>query len=185
MREVRLAQGYPGFWDGSGAAATNSAGGDAGATWHATSRWQDVLVRGFGLTDAEEGDAGPAFPAGFAVPELDIFNVAAISRKIYRSGAATVGNTLADVEAFFGAITEVHHDAIELDGTAFDAELNSTEPTFMLADMNDIVIHGSIDVAITEEDRFATLGAKRTTENQQNQKRCRRDQNPTHEILRG
>src|ERR1700733_14446382 len=58
------------------------------------------------LTDAEERYLGAVFPAGFAVPEFDGFDHAAIAGKIDRAGRAAGRNAIANDEFFMRALLE-------------------------------------------------------------------------------
>jgi hypothetical protein len=127
------------------------------------------------LAKTEEGDLGAVLPAGFAVPEFDGFDHAAIAGEIDGTGGAAGGNAIADDEFFVRAVMKVDDDTFEEDFAAFDAQLDRAEAAVVLADVNAVVIIAAVNVGVAEVYLLGLGADGRECEREQKGNRCQYD----------
>jgi hypothetical protein len=118
-----------------------------------------VISVAFELAKTEEGYLRAVFPAGFAVPELDRFDHAAVAREIDRASCAAGRNAIANDEFLVGAVMKMNDDALEENFAAFDAQLNGAETAIVLADVNAVVVLAPVNVGVAEKNLALRLSA--------------------------
>jgi hypothetical protein len=102
------------------------------------------------LSEAEERNLRTVLPTGLAVPKFNRFDHAAIARQIDGARLAASGNPVANDKLFMRAVVEMNDDLLEEDLATFDAQLDGAETAIVLADVNVVVILGSVNVSVAE-----------------------------------
>src|SRR5690242_8555675 len=105
-----------------------------------------------GLVHSPEPNHGPVFaPVGFAIPELDAFDDAAVAGEVDRTGLSAGGNTLANGNFLRAAVTEMSHHALEFDGSALHPDFESAVLAFGGGHHDPVVIDGAIDMRLAQK----------------------------------
>ena len=91
------------------------------------------------------------FPRLFVVPELDAGENATPAGKV--DGVASSGrrNAVCHAELLGATVIEVEHEAIEKNGVATDAQLNSAKHEVTSSDLDPAMVLARVDPRVTEE----------------------------------
>lgn len=102
------------------------------------------------LAKAEEGYLGAVLPTGLSIPEFDGFDHAAIAGKVDGACLAAGRNAIADEKFFVRSVVEVNDNFLEENFAALDPQLDGAETAIVPADVNVVVILGSVNVSVAE-----------------------------------